>query len=405
MWVGMKRPIVVQKYGGSSVADIQRLKEVADRVAQTVQQGCRVVVVISAMGRTTDELLRLATSIDETPPRRELDMLLSAGERMASALLAMSLEKMGCPAISFTGSQCGIITTHRHTEARIIEVRPYRVQDELDAGRVVIIAGYQGVSYKKEVTTLGRGGSDTTAVAMAAALGADYCEICSDVDGVYSADPAVVPEAQHLPSVSYEHMQELSNWGARVLNAEAVEFARVNQITLIARATGGSDKSTTIGGPDPDRPIGVTSIAPVSRIVLSPPDAASLATLLAQLEREGRRPLWTKWSSQEVELAIPADLKRHATAEDSQLVDPQLIDGQSADGQFGAGAIDRLDELSLVSVVGADMNAPGALARALGAIDASGGVCVTLDATPRRLSILCSGDGTAAQRHLHEAFV
>src|SRR6201984_3103411 len=229
--------IVVQKYGGSSVADMNRLKKVAERVMQTRISGHDVVVVVSAMGDTTDELLALAKMISPNPDRRELDMLLSAGERISMALLSMAIRELGGDAISFTGSQSGIITNDRHVDARIIEVRPFRVQDELARGKIVVVAGYQGVSYRKEITTLGRGGSDTTAVAMAAALGAEYCEICSDVDGVYTADPRVVPDAQRIPNLSYEETQELAESGARVLNAQAVEFAKEKGIAIYARST------------------------------------------------------------------------------------------------------------------------------------------------------------------------
>jgi aspartate kinase len=208
--------IVVQKYGGSSVSDVQKLKQVARRVMETQQSGRQVVVVVSAMGDTTDELLGMAKQVSPTPARRELDMLLSAGERISMALLSMAIRELGGDAISFTGSQSGIITNDRHVDARIIEVRPFRVQDELARGKVVVIAGFQGVSYKKEVTTLGRGGSDTTAVAMAAALDAEYCEICSDVDGVYTADPRIVPAARRIGSLSYEETQEMAEAGAKV---------------------------------------------------------------------------------------------------------------------------------------------------------------------------------------------
>ena len=231
--------VVVQKYGGSSVADVTRMKQVADRVMRTRREGHDVVVVVSAMGHTTDELLALAKQVSPNPDRRELDMLLTAGERIAMALLSMAIREQGGDAISFTGSQSGIVTNDRHVDARIIEVRPFRVQDELARGKVVVIAGYQGVSYRREVTTLGRGGSDTTAVAMAAALGADYCEICSDVDGVYTADPRVVPAAQRIGTLSYEETQELAESGARVLNAQAVEFAKDKGIAIYARATSG----------------------------------------------------------------------------------------------------------------------------------------------------------------------
>ena len=238
--------IVVQKYGGSSVADIAKLRLVAERVMKTRALGHDVVVVVSAMGDTTDDLLALAKQVSANPDRRELDMLLTAGERISMALLSLAIRALGGEAVSFTGSQSGIITNDRHADARIIEVRPVRVQDELARGKIVVIAGYQGVSYRREVTTLGRGGSDTTAVAMAAALGAEYCEICSDVDGVYTADPRVVPGATRIGTLSYEETQELAESGAKVLNAQAVEFAKDARIAIYARAT-----TASLPGPDP----------------------------------------------------------------------------------------------------------------------------------------------------------
>src|SRR3982751_3592789 len=239
-------PIVVQKYGGSSVADVDRIRQVAARIMGTRAAGHDVAVVVSAMGDTTDELLEMAKKVSANPDRRELDMLLSAGERISMALLSMAIRQLGGNAISFTGSQSGIITNDRHVDARIIEVRPSRVQDELARGQVVVGAGYQGVSYRKEVTTLGRGGSDTTAVAMAAALDAEYCEICSDVDGVYSADPRVVTGARRIGTLSYEETQEMAEAGAKVLNAQAVEFAKDKGIAIYARAT-----SSPLPGVDP----------------------------------------------------------------------------------------------------------------------------------------------------------
>jgi aspartate kinase len=239
-------PIVVQKYGGSSVADVTRIQQVAERIMRTKAAGYDVCVVVSAMGDTTDELLALARTVSANPDRRELDMLLSAGERISMALLSMAIRELGGDAISFTGSQSGIITNDRHVDARIVEVRPYRVQDELARGRVVVIAGYQGVSYRREVTTLGRGGSDTTAVAMAAALEAEWCEICSDVDGVYTADPRVVPAARRIDALTYEETQELAEAGAKVLNAQAVEFAKEKGIAIYARAT-----ASALPGSDP----------------------------------------------------------------------------------------------------------------------------------------------------------
>jgi aspartate kinase len=237
---------VVQKYGGSSVADVEKLGRVADKVVAARREGNAVVVVVSAMGKTTDQLLALAKQVDPNPPRRELDMLLTTGERVSMALLAMAIQKRGLEAISFTGSQSGIITNDRHFDARILEVRPHRIEDELARGKIVIIAGYQGMSYRREITTLGRGGSDTTAIALAAALDADRAEIYSDVDGVYSADPRVVPDAKHLPLLDYEAMQEMAEVGAKVLNATAVEFAKKAKIAIHARSTFEPGRETVV---------------------------------------------------------------------------------------------------------------------------------------------------------------
>lgn len=241
-------PIVVQKYGGSSVADVEKLGLVADRIVETKRAGNDVVVVVSAMGKTTDDLLSLARRIagNAEPPRRELDMLLSTGERVSMALLSIAVHARGYEAISFTGSQSGIITNDRHFNARIIEVRPHRIEDELYRGKIVIVAGYQGMSYKREITTLGRGGSDTTAVALAAALGAERCEIYSDVDGVYSADPRVVPEARHLPELDPQLLQEMAENGAKVLNAQAVEWAKRAKIAIHARSTFQPGRETVV---------------------------------------------------------------------------------------------------------------------------------------------------------------
>jgi aspartate kinase len=239
-------PIVVQKYGGSSVAELPRIRRIAEEVVARKRSGYEVVVVVSAMGKTTDQLLALARELSASPPRRELDMMLTTGERVTMALLAIAIHELGEEAVSFTGSQAGITTNDRHSDARILEVRPFRVQDELARGRIVIVAGFQGVSYKREVTTLGRGGSDTTAVALAAALDAEACEIYSDVDGVYSADPRVVPAARHLPQVSYAEMQEMAQAGAKVMNAQAVEFAKQAGIAIYARASFQPGRETVI---------------------------------------------------------------------------------------------------------------------------------------------------------------
>jgi len=275
-------PTVVQKYGGSSVADVEKLRKVAAKIAATRKGGSDVCVVVSAMGDTTDELLGLAKKISPDPPRRELDMLLTAGERISMALLAMALHEAGVEAISFTGSQSGILTTDAHATARILEIRPVRVLEELRAGKVVIVAGFQGVSARKEVTTLGRGGSDTTAVALAAALGAD-CEIYSDVAGVFTADPRVVPEARRIDELSYEEMQALAAAGAKVLNAGAVEFAREKGIAIRARSTfGGPEETVVRAGRGLDRIAGV-ALEKELALVVAPPEGAALArALLAQ---------------------------------------------------------------------------------------------------------------------------
>jgi len=278
-------PVVVQKYGGSSVADPDKLLTVARRVVATREAGKDVVVVVSAMGRTTDELLQLAREIAPDPSGRELDMLLSVGERITMSLLCMAIQSLGHEAISFTGSQCGIITNDAHSKARIIEVRPVRIQDELANGRIVIVAGYQGVSYKREITTLGRGGSDTTAVALAAALGAEYCEICSDVDGVCSADPNVVPEARRIAELGYEQMQEMATSGARVLAADAVEFAKNQGIAIYLRAADGGE-GTLVRKADPARLNKVTGVTHEERVMLLHGDPGILDGVLGFLDEQ-----------------------------------------------------------------------------------------------------------------------
>jgi aspartate kinase len=218
--------LIVQKYGGSSIGTPERIHNVADRIARTRQTGNDLVVVVSAMGDATDDLVELAGKVSSNHHPRELDMLLTAGERISMALVAMAVTDRGCEAVSFTGSQSGIVTDTSHTRAKILEIRGDRIREELGRGRVVIVAGFQGVSVTREVTTLGRGGSDTTAVALAAALSAEECEIYTDVDGVYTADPRVVPEARKLPRLSYDEMLELASLGARVMHNRSVEIGR-----------------------------------------------------------------------------------------------------------------------------------------------------------------------------------
>lgn len=266
--------VVVQKYGGSSVADVEKIHEVARRIVATREAGYGVVVAVSAMGNTTNELLRLARNVSRAPGRRELDMLVSVGERISMALLSMAVTDLGAPAVSFTGSQSGIITDEAHTSARIVAVRPHRIQAALEDDKVVIVAGFQGVSRDKEVTTLGRGGTDLTAVALAAALGAEWCEICSDVDGVYSADPRVVPDAIKLDTLSLDEALALARNGARVLQADAVALAHRLGIELQAVATRDASGNGTRIQVDqlPPRFAAVTSDTLLVRIAGDPRD-------------------------------------------------------------------------------------------------------------------------------------
>jgi aspartate kinase len=229
--------LVVQKYGGTSVGDPDRIRAVADHIVRTRRAGSDVVVVVSAMGKTTDDLVRLANDVARAPAGREMDMLLTAGERISMALLCMAVETLGVPAVSFTGSQAGILTDTEHGKAKILEVRADRIRDALGEGRVAIVAGFQGVSTTRDITTLGRGGSDTTAVALAAALGADVCEIYTDVEGVYSADPRIVSTARKLAHVSFDEMLEMAATGGRVLALRSVEFARNHGVRVHVRSS------------------------------------------------------------------------------------------------------------------------------------------------------------------------
>ena len=348
--------IVVQKYGGSSVADVDRIRTVAERVMRTKRAGHDVVVVVSAMGDTTDDLLALAKKVSRNPERRELDMLLSAGERISMALLSLAIRELGGDAISFTGSQSGIITNDRHVDARIIEVRPFRIQDELARGRVVVVAGYQGVSYRREVTTLGRGGSDTTAVAMAAALDAEYCEICSDVDGVYTADPRVVPDARRIGTLSYEETQELAESGAKVLNAQAVEFAKTAGIAIYARATAsalpGADPSadgTVVRKNAPRLPGSVAGVASERDVFVlqAPADPVKLVTLLDKRAVAGKQ-------LHAASFGAPGDGVTLVISREN-LHDEDRVRHDITEA-FGDGAR-LIDDVGAVSVVGAGINA------------------------------------------------
>jgi aspartate kinase len=393
--------VLVQKYGGSSVADIGRLRQVAERVMRTRHQGHDVVVVVSAMGDTTDELLALARQISPNPERRELDMLLSAGERMSMALLSMAIRERGGDAISFTGSQSGIITNDRHVDARIVEVRPFRVQDELARGRIVVVAGYQGVSYRKEVTTLGRGGSDTTAVAMAAALDAEYCEICSDVDGVYTADPRIVPDARRLATLSYEETQELAEAGAKVLNAQAVEFAKEKGIAIYARATRGplpgadpSSDGTVVRRSPPRMPGAVVGVASEQDVLVLEADAP-VEDVLALLDERGVAGKQLHAFGGRTAVVISRE-NLHDEARLREVLDNRL-----------AGQARLLDSLAAVSAIGAGINAAYANLRSGAAALRAAGIEPSGVATSSfRITWMVPRPATAeAVRVLHRRFI
>jgi aspartate kinase len=372
-------PVVVQKYGGSSVADVGKLERVADKVVASKRSGDDVVVVVSAMGKTTDQLLALAHQIDESPPRRELDMLLTTGERVSMALLSMAIQKRGHDAISFTGSQSGIITNDRHFDARIIEVRPWRLEDELARGRIVIVAGYQGMSYRREITTLGRGGSDTTAIALAAALGADRAEIYSDVDGVYSADPRVVPEAQHLPELTYEQMQEMAEAGAKVLNSTAVELARKARIAIHARSTFAPGRESIVreGAEGEAMPavVGEKNLTEL-RVKGGPP---ALARLLASAE----------------ERALPVRESSVDGDEARVVVSSAGPDFSETARELAAAGLAMEGGLGRISVVAPDLaGRPGAIGGALRALEAAHIAARAVSTSPLRLSMLVRAEQT-----------
>ncbi len=394
--------VVVQKYGGSSVADLARIGLVADRVVAAKRAGYDVCVVVSAMGKTTDQLLAMARQASASPPRRELDMLLSVGERTTMALLAIALHARGDDAISFTGSQSGIITNDRHFDARIIEVRPFRIEDELSRGRTVIVAGYQGMSYRREITTLGRGGSDTTAVALAAALGAERCEIYSDVDGVYSADPRVVPEARHIAAMGYEELQEMAESGAKVLNAEAVAFAKRERIAIYARRTSDAPdtaKETVVRHDAPRDALGVRAVVGDHQVAWIEGSAMSdggLAALLAVAD----------------EAQVPLRELRCDGGRLGALVSlPRVPDWGRARAALEAAGVTATDPgadgaVSVVTLVGDGLTQDGRVLR--GALDearALGAAVRAVTTTPFRVSLVVpSTAADALTRRLHARF-
>jgi aspartate kinase len=404
--------ILVQKYGGSSVADVEKLGRVADRVVAARRAGHDVVVVVSAMGKATDGLLALARQVGGPmdPPRRELDMLLSTGERVSMALLSIAIQARGFEAISFTGSQSGILTNDRHFDARIIEVRPHRIEDELARGRIVIVAGYQGMSYRSEITTLGRGGSDTTAVALAAALEAERCEIYSDVDGVYSADPRVVPDARHLPELDHATLQEMAECGAKVLCAQAVEWARRAGIAIYARSTfdalpAGTQASPGAGGEGPRQTI-VRKFAPEERLTARAVVAESNVALLRLDDAARLDDLVRAMEGAQVPFK---DLSFGPRGGSLCVPLLNVPDWASAKKQLSAAVplLAITEGVAVASVVGDGLAATfEPLGRFLGALRAAGIEPRSTLGGPLRLSAVVDASAAAeAQRALHGAFV
>jgi aspartate kinase len=404
--------LIVQKFGGSSVADAESIKRVAARIAATKRSGQQVVVVVSAMGDTTDELLDLANQVSPIPNGRELDMLLTAGERISMALLAMAISNLGLEARSFTGSQAGIITTSTHGRARVIDVTPGRIQEALKEGAIAIVAGFQGVAQDtKDITTLGRGGSDTTAVALAAALDADVCEIYTDVDGVFSADPRIVPTARKLKSVTYEEMLELAASGAKVLHLRCVEYARRFNLPIHVRSSfsnlegtwvvkdqpeGGSMEQAIISGIAHDKSeakitiVGVPDRAGVAaRIFQAIADADINIDMIVQNVSAAATGLT------DISFTLPRTEGSRATG---------IV--QKLQGEIGFQSIQFDDQIGKLSLIGAGMRShPGVTANFFAAM-ASAGVNIEMISTSEiRISIVCrQADIERAVQAAHTAF-
>jgi aspartate kinase len=399
-------PVIVQKFGGTSVGSAERIRVVARRVVESRIDGYDVVVVVSAMGDTTDDLLRLASDITPLPPPRELDMLLTAGERISMALLAMAIHSLGHDAVSFTGSQAGIITSSEHGRAKIIDVRAARIQEALGQGKVVIVAGFQGVSTTADVTTLGRGGSDTTAVALAAALGAESCEIYTDVDGVYTADPRIVPDARVLHAVSYEEMLEMAASGARVLQLRSVEYARNHGVLVRVRSSFNETTGTWVREEDErmEKAIisGVTHDVSEGKLTIQDvPDRPGIAArVFRRMADEGVN---VDMIVQNVSTAGTTDISFTVPREDGlrakNSIDAELreIGGQDVTYDEGIGK---------VSLVGAGMRSHPGVAATMFAALADAGVNIEMISTSSiRISVVVrEADVVKAVRAVHDRF-
>jgi aspartate kinase len=403
--------LVVQKYGGSSVADAERIKRVAERIVATRKAGHDVVVVVSAMGDTTDELLDLASQVTPLPPGRELDMLLTAGERISMALLAMAISALGFEARSFTGSQAGVITTSVHGRARIIDVTPGRIRSAVDEGAVAIVAGFQGVSQDtKDITTLGRGGSDTTAVALAAALKAEVCEIYTDVDGVFTADPRVVPNARRLTTVTYEEMLELAACGAKVLMLRCVEYARRNGMPVHVRSSYSNKPGTLVTGSMEDLSVEQAIISGVAHdrseakiTVVGVPDEPGEAARIFRTVADAELNIDMVVQNVSAAATGRTDISFTLPTGDGPTAMAAL---QRAQEKIGFEKLLYDEHIGKVSLVGAGMRShPGVTATFCEAL-ASAGVNIEIISTSEiRISVVCRDtDLDVAVRAVHEAF-
>jgi len=404
--------LIVQKFGGSSVADAEGLKRVASRIVATKKSGHQVVVVVSAMGDTTDELIELANQVSPLPNGRELDMLLTAGERISMALLAMAISNLGHEARSFTGSQAGIITTSTHGKARVIDVTPGRIQEALKEGAIAIVAGFQGVSQDtNDVTTLGRGGSDTTAVALAAALDADVCEIYTDVDGVFSADPRVVPAARKLKTVTYEEMLELAAAGAKVLHLRCVEYARRFNLPIHVRSSFSPNEGTWVVENHPEG--GTMEQAIISGVAHDKSEAK--VTIVGVPDRTGiAARIFQAIADNDINVDM---IVQNVSAAATGLTDISFTvpkaEGQKAttvlqrvQGEVGFASIIYDDTIGKLSLVGAGMRShPGVTATFFAAM-ADAGVNIEMISTSEiRISVIVrEADLERAAKAAHTAF-
>ena len=389
--------LIVQKYGGSSVADAEGLKRVANRIVATKRAGHQVVVVVSAMGDTTDELIDLANQVSPLPNGRELDMLLTAGERISMALLAMAIGNLGNEARSFTGSQAGVVTTSTHGRARIIDVTPSRITQALAEGAIAIVAGFQGISQDtKDVTTLGRGGSDTTAVALAAALEADVCEIYTDVDGIFSADPRVVPAAKKLKTVTYDEMLELAASGAKVLHLRCVEYARRYDMPIHVRSSFSNNEGTWVvkdhpeGGSDMEQAIiaGIAHDKSEAKItVVGVPDRTGTAARIFQSIAD---------ADVNIDMIVQNVSAAATVLTDISFTLP-MTEGAGAtailrriQGEIGFQSIQYDDQIGKLSLIGAGMRSHPGVTATFFACLADAGVNIEMISTSEiRISIVC----------------